>query len=66
MAAKFFFHPDFTVGIGIAPIQLSLADCPGNIAHRRSGITPCPEDMNFERSIAHRASIVKNHHLPKM
>ena len=21
-----FFHPDYTVGIGIAPIQLSLAD----------------------------------------
>lgn len=21
-----FFHPDFTVGIGIAPIQLALAD----------------------------------------
>lgn len=37
-----FFHPDYTVGIGIAPIQPKLADY-----HRRSGITPCPEDVLF-------------------
>ena len=35
-----FFHPDCTVGIGIAPIQLALADF-----YRRSGIAPCPEDL---------------------
>ena len=31
-----------TVGIGIAPIQLALADF-----YRRSGVTPCPEDFIF-------------------
>jgi hypothetical protein len=35
-----FFHPDFTVGTGITPVQLALADY-----HRRSGIAPCPEDL---------------------
>ena len=34
-----------TVGIGIAPIQLALADF-----YRRSGITPCPEDLIFNCS----------------
>ena len=37
-----FFHPDYTVGIGISPIRPNyrLADY-----DRRSGITPCPEDI---------------------
>ena len=38
-----FFHPDFTVGIGIAPIQRLRA----RGLYRRSGITPCPEDILF-------------------
>ena len=40
-----FYHPDFTVGIGIAPIQHTLADY-----YRRSGIAPCPEDLVFNCS----------------
>ncbi len=34
------FHPDYTVGFGISPNQLSLAD-----SYRRSGISPCPESI---------------------
>ena len=39
-----FYHPDYTVGIGIAPIQPHSA--PG--LYRRSGITPCPEDISIQ------------------
>ena len=34
-----FYHPDCTVGFGISPNQLALADF-----NRRSGISPFPED----------------------
>ena len=37
-----FFHLDSTIGKGITPFQLALADY-----HRRSGISPCPEDRYF-------------------
>ena len=37
-----FFHLDSTIGKGITPFQLALADY-----HRRSGISPCPEDFLF-------------------
>ena len=36
-----FFHPDYTVGFGIAP---NHAPCARGL-YRRSGITPCPEDI---------------------
>jgi hypothetical protein len=36
-----FFHPDFTVGIGIAPIQPVKA----RGLYRRLGISPDPEDL---------------------
>lgn len=49
-----FFHPDFTVGVGIAPTQLALADC-----HRRSGIKPCPEDFYFQPYYSIKTSFVK-------
>ena len=40
---KLFFHPDFTVGTGISPVQPErLADY-----NRRSGISPCLEDMGI-------------------
>jgi hypothetical protein len=109
--AYIFFHPDFTVGIGVAPIQrnaladyraisantltagvtvlllqlLNLksrntkvfpqflilicgknprypsADCVQELAHRRSGISPCPEDpYEVTQRIAHGASLVKD------
>jgi hypothetical protein len=37
----FFSHPDCTVGTGISPVQsfYRFADY-----HRRSGISPCPEE----------------------
>lgn len=38
-----FFHLDSTIGKGITPFQLALADY-----HRRSGITPCPEDISIQ------------------
>lgn len=42
---EFFFHPDFTVGFGFSPnlprhLSPGLADF-----YRRSGITPCPEEL---------------------
>jgi hypothetical protein len=36
-----FFHPDFTVGIGITPIQPVKA----RGLYRRLGISPDPEDL---------------------
>ena len=36
-----FYHPDYTVGIRFNHIR--LADY-----HRRSGITPCPEDISIQ------------------
>ena len=42
---RIFFHPDCTVGAGISPARRCKQrsrTCPG--AHRRSGISPCPED----------------------
>jgi len=36
-----FFHPDYTVGFGIAP---NHAPCARGL-YRRSGIAPCPEDI---------------------
>jgi hypothetical protein len=40
-----FFHPDYTVGFGIAPNHaLRLAGLPKNKEHRRWGITPRPEN----------------------
>ena len=46
---RIFFHPDYTVGIGISPIQRQsargLSDCAVRHAHRRWGITPRPEDL---------------------
>ena len=39
-----FFHPDCTVGIGIAPIH-ALAQASARGLYRRSGISPCPEDI---------------------
>ena len=46
-----FFHLDSTIGKGITPFQLALA-----YYHRRSGISPCPEDFlfNYDGSIARR------------
>ena len=52
----FFFHPDYTVGIGISPNPaLRLADC-----HCRWGVTPRPEDtfILFWREIF----LVRNSH----
>ena len=44
MPGRFFFHPDFTVGIGVAPIQRRSA----RGLYRRSGISPCPEDIRLK------------------
>jgi len=44
----FFSHPDFTVGSGITPDRplARFTDfCKSN--HRRSGISPCPEEFLF-------------------
>ena len=48
---SFFFHPDSTVGIGIKPIQRLRA----RGLYRRSGISPCPEDILFSLSKAYHA-----------
>jgi len=42
-----FFHPDYTVGIGVSPIQRTnpRGDCTVADCNRRSGISPCPEDQ---------------------
>ena len=41
MEFSIFFHPDSTVGPGVSPDHAKrLADF-----YRRSGITPCPEDI---------------------
>ena len=55
--AESFFHPDFTVGTGIAPVPAydTLADC-----HRRWGIAPRPEDtVQFFYSISCSMFLVK-------
>ena len=36
-----FYHPDCTVGFGISPNQR----CSARGLYRRSGISPCPEDV---------------------
>ena len=51
---KCFFHPDFTVGIGITPILRSLA----RGLYRRSGISPCPETF-AEMRIPQSSTLVK-------
>jgi len=43
-----FFHPDYTVGFGIAPNQPSQA----RRLYCRSGITPCPEDIYYNNIIS--------------
>ncbi|CAG9608346.1 hypothetical protein NEOCIP111885_02038 [Pseudoneobacillus rhizosphaerae] len=43
-----FSHPDFTVGFGIAPNPaLRLAGLEKHPHHRRSGISPSPEDRSI-------------------
>lgn len=44
----FFFHPDYTVGTGIKPVQ-SLKRSRG--LYRRSGISPCPEENCFRLTL---------------
>ena len=56
---KFFCIPDYTVGHGITPCQ------PLNVGrglvvkttHRRSGITPCPEDIKLIDINYHKLAI---------
>ncbi len=42
-----FFHPDFTVGTGITPVQPAMNHCEVVDFHHRSGISPCPEDESY-------------------
>jgi len=56
---NFFCIPDYTVGHGITPYQ------PHNVGrgltvytvHRRSGITPCPEDIKLILVLYHKLTI---------
>ena len=51
-----FFHPDYTVGIGVAPIQRLRA----RGLYRRWGISPRPEDtVQFSYTIALTGRLVK-------
>jgi len=44
----FFFHPDYTVGFGIAPKSAYARGLVGTWPHhRRWGIAPRPEDSNI-------------------
>ena len=51
-----FFHLDSTIGKGITPFQLALADY-----HRRSGISPCPEDFLFLYILALQKKEIKSY-----
>ena len=50
-----FFHPDYTVGFGIAP---NHAQCARGL-YRQSGITPCPEELLMEFIIFYDMRIEK-------
>lgn len=52
-----FFHPDYTVGFGIAP---NHAPCARGL-YRRSGISPCPEDFLFLYILALQKKEIKSY-----
>jgi hypothetical protein len=41
-----FFHPDYTVGTGISPVQ-SVPKTQSRGLYRRSGVTPRPENTSL-------------------
>jgi hypothetical protein len=43
--ALIFFHPDYTVGAGISPVQFGPMSHEVAGFNRRSGITPRPENL---------------------
>ncbi len=57
-----FFHPDYTVGSGIAPDQLlsQVADSWLNAHHRRWGVTPAPKQTLYFVGIIHGISAFVN------
>lgn len=51
-----FSHPDCTVGFGISPnpaAKRPLAGLKHYVYHRRSGISPCPEDRPYNIIMTH-------------
>jgi hypothetical protein len=40
-----FFHPDYTVGTGVSPVQFGPLGAQSRGLYRRSGITPRPENL---------------------